>query len=73
MLGVSPRRLHDRVRVPSSVAAEEVLARTFHGSHDGQDAELAEKAWDLAELGRDGSTVPFSARKVAMALAETSS
>lgn len=35
------------------LAAEGVLARTFHGSHDGGDAELAAKAWDLAELGRD--------------------
>lgn len=35
------------------LAAEEVLARTFHGSHDGADADLAAKAWDLAELGRD--------------------
>jgi phenylacetic acid degradation operon negative regulatory protein len=35
------------------LAAEEVSARTFHGSHDGADVELAAKAWDLAELGRD--------------------
>ncbi len=35
------------------LAAAEVLARTFHGSHDGQDDELASRAWDLAELGLD--------------------
>lgn len=35
------------------LAAEGVTARTFHGEHDGDDAELAATAWDLDTLGRD--------------------
>ncbi|GGM42883.1 transcriptional repressor PaaX [Longimycelium tulufanense] len=35
------------------LAAEKVAARTFHGEHDGDDTELAARAWDLAGLGRD--------------------
>jgi phenylacetic acid degradation operon negative regulatory protein len=35
------------------LAAENVAARTFHGSHEGDDADLAARAWDLAALGRD--------------------
>ncbi|SHG34570.1 PaaX family transcriptional regulator [Streptoalloteichus hindustanus] len=38
------------------LAAEEVAARTFHGEHDGDDTELAARAWDLAELGADYAT-----------------
>lgn len=33
------------------LAAERMPARTFHGRHDGDDAELAATAWDLAALG----------------------
>jgi phenylacetic acid degradation operon negative regulatory protein len=33
------------------LASEGVTARTFHGRHDGDDAELAAAAWDLATLG----------------------
>ncbi|WP_285753086.1 PaaX family transcriptional regulator C-terminal domain-containing protein [Lentzea sp. NBRC 105346] len=39
--------------LPDVLAAENVAARTFHGSHDGPDAELAARAWDLESLGRD--------------------
>ena len=35
------------------LAAEQVTARAFHGRHDGDDAELAAAAWDLAALGAD--------------------
>ncbi|MFB9432322.1 PaaX family transcriptional regulator [Streptoalloteichus tenebrarius] len=35
------------------LTSEEVAARTFHGEHDGDDTELAARAWDLAELGGD--------------------
>ncbi|MGW5055058.1 PaaX family transcriptional regulator [Actinokineospora sp. NPDC004072] len=31
----------------------EVAARVFHGALDGDDADLAATAWDLAELGRE--------------------
>lgn len=31
--------------------AEQASARTFHGRHDGDDAELAAAAWDLTALG----------------------
>jgi phenylacetic acid degradation operon negative regulatory protein len=37
------------------LAAEGVKARLFHGEHDGDDAELATRAWDLAALGADYS------------------
>lgn len=30
-----------------------IAARLFHGEHDGDDAELAARAWDLAALGGD--------------------
>jgi phenylacetic acid degradation operon negative regulatory protein len=33
--------------------AEASTARVFHGEHDGDDAELATRAWNLDELGRD--------------------
>lgn len=33
--------------------AEQVVARTFHGKHDGDDNDLAATAWDLAALGAD--------------------
>lgn len=39
--------------LPDVLAAENVPARTFHGSHDGQDTELAARAWDLDSLGDD--------------------
>ncbi|MGQ0841459.1 PaaX family transcriptional regulator [Actinokineospora sp.] len=35
------------------LAAEEVPARLFHGAHDGSDAELAARAWDLDGLGAE--------------------
>jgi phenylacetic acid degradation operon negative regulatory protein len=35
------------------LAAEEVAASTFHGGHEGDDGDLAARAWDLAALGRD--------------------
>ncbi|MEO6091085.1 MAG: PaaX family transcriptional regulator C-terminal domain-containing protein [Umezawaea sp.] len=35
------------------LAAEGVAASTFHGGHEGDDGELAGRAWDLAALGRD--------------------
>jgi phenylacetic acid degradation operon negative regulatory protein len=35
------------------LAAEGIAARLFHGEHDGDDADLATRAWDLAALGAD--------------------
>lgn len=35
------------------LATEGVAARAFHAKHDGDDAELAALAWDLAGLGQD--------------------
>jgi phenylacetic acid degradation operon negative regulatory protein len=35
------------------LAAENVTARLFHGEHDGDDADLAARAWDLETLGAD--------------------
>jgi phenylacetic acid degradation operon negative regulatory protein len=36
-----------------SDALEGLPARLFHGEHDGDDAELAARAWDLETLGSD--------------------
>jgi phenylacetic acid degradation operon negative regulatory protein len=36
-----------------SDALEGLSARLFHGEHDGDDAELAARAWDLDTLGAD--------------------
>jgi phenylacetic acid degradation operon negative regulatory protein len=33
--------------------AENLAGRSFHGKHDGDDAELAARAWDLDSLGAD--------------------
>jgi phenylacetic acid degradation operon negative regulatory protein len=33
--------------------AENLAGRSFHGEHDGDDAELAARAWDLDALGAD--------------------
>lgn len=38
------------------LAAEAVPARHFHGKHDGDDADLAARAWDLDALGKDYAT-----------------
>jgi phenylacetic acid degradation operon negative regulatory protein len=35
------------------LAAEGIAARLFHGEHDGDDADLATRAWDLTALGAD--------------------
>jgi phenylacetic acid degradation operon negative regulatory protein len=35
------------------LAAEGIAGRLFHGEHEGDDAELATRAWDLAALGAD--------------------
>jgi phenylacetic acid degradation operon negative regulatory protein len=35
------------------LTAENVAARLFHGEHDGDDTELAARAWDLDALGAD--------------------
>ncbi|MCP3798616.1 PaaX family transcriptional regulator [Allokutzneria sp. A3M-2-11 16] len=35
------------------LAVEGAAARIFHGEHDGDDAELAGRAWDLNALGAD--------------------
>lgn len=35
------------------LAAENLPARVFHGEHDGDDIELAARAWDLDALGAD--------------------
>ncbi|PPK70146.1 PaaX family transcriptional regulator C-terminal domain-containing protein [Actinokineospora auranticolor] len=45
---VAPRPSAELAEV---LAAEEVAARTFHGPHDGADADLAARAWDLTGLG----------------------
>lgn len=47
---IAPRpspSLHDLLEL------EDVQARTFHGPHDGDDAELAARAWDLSALGEE--------------------
>ncbi|WP_026316512.1 PaaX family transcriptional regulator [Actinokineospora enzanensis] len=45
---VAPRPSAELAEV---LAAEEVTARVFHGAHEGDDAELAARAWDLTGLG----------------------
>lgn len=35
------------------LAAERISGRSFHGEHDGDDADLAARAWDLDALGAD--------------------
>jgi phenylacetic acid degradation operon negative regulatory protein len=47
---VAPRPSNELADV---LTAEGVAARTFHGAHEGDDADLAARAWDLAALGRD--------------------
>jgi phenylacetic acid degradation operon negative regulatory protein len=39
--------------LPDLLAAESVAASVFHGTHDGEDALLAAKAWDLDALGAE--------------------
>jgi phenylacetic acid degradation operon negative regulatory protein len=47
---VAPR---PSAELPDLLAAEGLASRQFHGEHDGDDAELAARAWDLRSLGRD--------------------
>ncbi len=47
---VSPR---SSAELPDILAAEEIAGRLFHGTHDGDDAELATRAWNLTALGTD--------------------
>lgn len=47
---VAPR---PSTELPDVLAAEDLAGRTFHGAHDGDDAELAARAWDLDALGAD--------------------
>jgi phenylacetic acid degradation operon negative regulatory protein len=47
---VAPRPSLELVDV---LAAEGTAGRVFHGEHEGDDAELATRAWDLATLGAD--------------------
>lgn len=47
---IAPRRSPELADV---LAADGLAARVFHGEHDGDDTELAARAWDLAALGRD--------------------
>lgn len=47
---VSPRR---SAELPDILEAEGIAGRLFHGAHDGDDAELATRAWDLDALGAD--------------------
>ncbi|HWM01812.1 MAG TPA: PaaX family transcriptional regulator C-terminal domain-containing protein, partial [Actinophytocola sp.] len=47
---VAPR---PSVELADLLAAEGVSARTFNGAHDGDDASLAARAWDLGALGAD--------------------
>jgi phenylacetic acid degradation operon negative regulatory protein len=35
------------------LAADKLVARTFHGAHDGDDSALAARAWDLDALGEE--------------------
>jgi len=39
--------------LPDLFNVEGVAARTFHGPHDGDDVELAARAWDLSALGEE--------------------
>lgn len=39
--------------LPDVLAAEGIAGRLFHGVHDGDDADLATRAWDLDSLGAD--------------------
>ncbi|OLF07224.1 PaaX family transcriptional regulator [Actinophytocola xinjiangensis] len=47
---VAPR---PSTELPEILAAEGLAGRTFYGEHDGDDAELAARAWDLDTLGAD--------------------
>ncbi|HET8643593.1 MAG TPA: PaaX family transcriptional regulator C-terminal domain-containing protein [Pseudonocardiaceae bacterium] len=47
---VAPR---PSLELPALLDAEQVPARTFDARHDGDDAELAAAAWDLAVLGAE--------------------
>jgi phenylacetic acid degradation operon negative regulatory protein len=47
---VAPRPSAELTEV---LAVEGLAVRAFHGEHDGDDAELAARAWDLPTLGAD--------------------
>jgi len=62
---VAPR---PSTELPEILSAEGLAGRTFFGEHDGDDAELAARAWDLETLGADYASFVTEWRPVVSAV-----